>query len=144
MHARRLVREITMAAFALGSLSTAAAPLQEYPSRPIHLIVPTASGGAADLVARQVGERLGRALRTTVVVENKPGASGVIGSELVAHGVPDGLTLLFVTSATQVINAYAIGRLSYDPLRDFTPIIDIGYLTSVVVVGHRLGESHRH
>jgi tripartite-type tricarboxylate transporter receptor subunit TctC len=138
MHARRFVREITMAAFALGSLSTAAAPPQEYPSRPIHLIVPAASGGAADLVARQVGERLRRALRTTVVVESKPGASGVIGSELVAHGVPDGFTRPFATSATQVINAYAIGRLPYDPLRDFTPIIDLGHLTSVVVVSPAL------
>lgn len=138
MDARRFVREITIAAFAFGSLSTAAALSQDYPSRPIHLIVPTASGGAADLVARQVGERLGRALGTTVVVENKPGASGLIGSDLVAHAAPDGLTLLFATSATQVINAYAIGRLPYDPLRDFTPIINLGYLTSVVVVSPAL------
>jgi tripartite-type tricarboxylate transporter receptor subunit TctC len=106
--------------------------------RPIRLVVPTASGGAADLVARQVAERLGHALRNTVVVESKPGASGVIGSELVAHAAPDGYTLLFATSATQVINAYAIGKLPYDPLRDFAPIINLGYVTSVVVVNPAL------
>ncbi len=138
MDARHFAREIAIAALALGSLSTAAPAPLDYPVRPIHLVVPTASGGAADLVARQVGERLGHALRNTVVVENKPGASGVIGSELVAHAAPDGYTLLFATSATQVINAYAIGKLPYDPVRDFAPIINLGYVTSVVVVNPAL------
>ena len=145
MDVRCLAPAVAVAAFALGSFSTAAPAAQEYPSHPIHLIVPTAAGGAADLVARQVGERLGLALHTTVVVANKPGASGVIGSELVAHAAPDGYTLLFATSATQVINAYVMGRLPYDPVRDFTPVINLGYVTSVIVVSpalpvHTIGE----
>jgi tripartite-type tricarboxylate transporter receptor subunit TctC len=94
----------------------------------------TAAGGTADLFARQFDERLGVALRIAVVVENKAGASGVIGTEMVAPAAPDGYTLLFATSATQVIAAHAMDKLPYDPLRDVTPLINLGYATSVVVV----------
>ena len=138
MYARRFAHALVVAAIALDSLSATAPVPQDYPSRPIHIIVPAAPGGASDLVARQVGEQLGIALRTAVVVENKPGASGVIGNELAAHAAPDGYTLLFATSATHVIAAHAIDKLPFDPLKDFTPIINLGYATSVVVVNPAL------
>jgi tripartite-type tricarboxylate transporter receptor subunit TctC len=96
--------------------------------------VPTAPGGAGDLIARYVAEELAAALKATVVVENRSGGSGVIGNDLVAHAPADGYTLLFATSATHIIAARTLAHLPYDPLRDFTPVIDIGYATSVVVV----------
>lgn len=106
----------------------------DFSSRPIRIIVPTAAGGAGDLIARYVGEALSGALHTGVVIENRPGASGVIGNDLAAHAAADGYTLLFATSATHIIASHAIAKLPYDPLRDFTPVINIAYATSVVVV----------
>jgi tripartite-type tricarboxylate transporter receptor subunit TctC len=132
------LKALAVAAVALGSLQAGAQPPPDYPSRPIHIIVPTAPGGAGDALARYVGDQLAVALRTPVVVDNKPGGSGVIGSDFVVRAAPDGYTLLFGTSATLIIASHAIGKLPYDPLRDFTPVINIGYATSVVVVNSEL------
>jgi tripartite-type tricarboxylate transporter receptor subunit TctC len=117
-------------------LTTAQA--EEYPSRTIRIIVPTAPGGAGDLFARQLGDHLSDALHVPVSIENKPGASGVIGNEIAAHALPDGYSLLFATSATQIIASLLIPNLPYDPLRDFTPVINGGYATSVIVVNSAL------
>lgn len=111
---------------------------QDYPSRQIRIIVPSAPAGAGDLLARELGNRLATALRTPVVIENKPGATGVIGNDIVARAVPDGYTLLFATSATQIISAHAIPRVPYDPIRDFAPVINAAYATSVIVVNSKL------
>jgi tripartite-type tricarboxylate transporter receptor subunit TctC len=89
-------------------------------------------------MARRFGEELAVALKTTVVVDNKPGASGVVGNDAAARAPADGYTLLFATSATQVISAYTMPKLPYDPLRDFAPVINIGYATSVLVVSAKL------
>jgi len=123
---------------ALAAALAVAQPAADYPARPIRIIVPTAPGGAGDVIARFVGDRLGAALHAAIVVENRPGASGVIGNDLVARAPPDGYTLLFATSATQIIAAYAIPHLPYDPRRDFRPVINIGYATSVIVVNPAL------
>ena len=131
-------RFAAFAVAAVACLQAAAQPLADYPSRPIHIIVPTAPGGLGDALARYVGDQLAVALRTPVVVDNKAGGSGVIGNELAAHSPPDGYTLLFATSATHIIAAHAMGTPPFDPLRDFTPIINIGYATSVVVVNPAL------
>ena len=125
------------AALAL-TLAAGAAHAQDYPTRTIRIVVPTAPGGAGDSVARMLAERLGPALRTSVVVENRPGGSGVIGNELALRAPADGYTLLFATSATHVIAAYTMDRLRYDPLRDFTPVINVAYATSVMVVSSAL------
>jgi tripartite-type tricarboxylate transporter receptor subunit TctC len=105
-----------------------------YPSRPIHLIVPTAPGGAGDALARETAHRLSLALKAPVVVENRAGASGMVGTESAARAAPDGYTLLFMTSATHLIApaVAALGR--YDPVADFEPVIDLGYAMSVVMV----------
>ena len=126
------------AALAL-TLAAGAAHAQDYPSRPIRIVVPTAPGGAGDSIARMLAEHLGPALRASVVVENRSGGSGVIGNELVARAPADGYTLLFATSATHVIAAYTMDRLRYDPQRDFTPVINVSYATSVMVVSSSLG-----
>ena len=138
MCSRRFALAPAIAAIALASLCAAAPLPQDYPSRPIHIIVPTAPGGLGDILARQLGDRLGSALRTAIVVDNKAGGSGVIGNELASHAAPDGYTLLFATSATHIIAAHSITKLPYDPLRDFTPVINLGYATSVIVVNSTL------
>jgi len=112
----------------------ATAHADTYPSRGIRIIVPSAPGGAGDMLARELADRIAASLRVSVIVDNKPGASGAIGNELVAHAVPDGYTLLFATSATHITASQLISRLSYDALRDFTPVVNAAYATSVIVV----------
>jgi len=116
-----------------------------YPSRAIRIVVPTAANGAGDTIARELGSRLANALAVPVVIENKPGASGIIGNDYVAHARPDGYTLLFATSATHIIATQLIANPPYDPQHAFTPVINAGYATSVIVVNsklpvHSLGE----
>ena len=94
---------------------------QAWPSRPIRLIVPYATGGGTDLLARAIAEALRPALPHPVVVENRAGGAGVIGSEVVARAEPDGHTLMAVVS-THVANRYFLPSLPYDPIRDFTPV----------------------
>ena len=119
-------------------LAAGALHAQEYPARTIRIIVPSAPAGAGDSIARMLAARLGPALHTSVVVENRAGASGVIGNEYAMRAPADGYTLLFGTSATHVISAYTMERLPYDPQRDFTPVINVAYATSVVVVSRSL------
>jgi len=111
---------------------------QEFPSRPVRIVVPSAPAGAGDAIARMLASRLGPALRTSVTVENRPGASGVIGNEYASRADADGYTLLFATSATHVISAYTMDRLPYDPQGDFTPVINVAFATSVIVVSSAL------
>jgi len=92
-----------------------------FPDRPIRIIVPLAAGGTGDTLARLLAEELGRNLSATVVVDNRPGSGGVIGTDAVAASVPDGHTLLH-TSSSHVLNAALRPKLSYDPLRDFAAI----------------------
>lgn len=103
---------------------TAISPLvhaQAYPVRPVRIVVPNAAGGAADITARTVGQKLAAALGQSVVIENKPSAGGVVAGELVARAEPDGHTLLLVSSGTAV-SAALFNHLPFDPLKDFAPI----------------------
>ncbi len=95
---------------------------QDYPSKPIRWIVTYPPGGPTDMVARAVGAKLTAAWGQQVVIDNRAGAGGVIGSELAAKAVPDGYTLLFGTSAGLSINPVLSSKLSYDPVRDFAPV----------------------
>jgi len=97
------------------------AAAQSYPSRPIKIIVPLAAGGTGDTIARLLGEELGKILSGAVIIENRPGSGGVIGTEAVAKSAADGHTLLH-TSSSHVLNAALRTKLPYDPLRDFAPI----------------------
>ncbi|WP_158292195.1 Bug family tripartite tricarboxylate transporter substrate binding protein [Paracraurococcus ruber] len=107
---------------------------QAWPTRPIRLIVPYAAGGGTDLLARALGEALRPALAQPVVVENRAGGAGVIGSELVARAEPDGHTLMAVVS-THVANRYFLASLPYDPLKDFTPVALLTRNTMMLVTG---------
>ncbi len=107
---------------------------QSWPSRPVRLIVPYAASGGTDLLARALGEALRPALPHPVVVENRAGGAGVIGSEIVARAEPDGHTLMAVVS-THVANRYFLPSLPYDPIRDFAPVALLTRNTMVLVTG---------
>jgi len=104
-------------------LGSAAAVAQTWPLRPITLVVPFPAGPALDLVARQVGARIASPLGQPVVIENRTGANGTIGSNGVARSAPDGTTLLAATAGTHVTAVHLMKSLPYDPVKDFTPII---------------------
>lgn len=93
-----------------------------YPSKPITMLVPFPAGGTTDILGRLVGRHLATRLGGTVVVENKPGAGGAVGSALVAKAAGDGHALLMGTIGTHAINQYLYKKLAYDPFKDFSPI----------------------
>ena len=96
---------------------------QEWPSRPINIVVPFPPGPALDLVARVVGAKLAATLGQPMIIENRTGANGTIGSNGVARAAPDGYTLLAATAGTHVTSVHLMKKLPYDPIKDFTPII---------------------
>ncbi|NYT60661.1 tripartite tricarboxylate transporter substrate binding protein [Alcaligenaceae bacterium] len=106
------------------------AAAQGYPNKPIRLVVPFAPGGSSDAAARPIADRLGALLGQTVVVENRAGAQGVVGADVVARAASDGYTLLMMPG-THVLNTYLHATLPFDPIKDFTPV---GMLVSVPFV----------
>ena len=122
--------------FAVTASLTAPAPThaQTYPTKPIRLVVPFPAGGATDIFARAVSQKLGERLGTTIVVDNKPGAGGTIGSDIVAKATADGYTLLLATSSTHSIGPSLSARLPYDAVADFTPIAHVGSAPNLMVV----------
>ena len=103
-----------------------------FPSRPIRLVVPNAAGGAADLTARAVGQKMGEALGQPVVVDNKPSAGGVVAGDTVAKAAPDGHTLLLISSGTAV-SASLFKALPFDTVKDFTPVAPLAFFDLVIV-----------
>jgi tripartite-type tricarboxylate transporter receptor subunit TctC len=121
-------------AFAAGSASA-----DEYPSRPIRLIVPYAAGGGADSVARIVAKRVGETLGQTIVIENRGGAGSIIGTDLVNKSDPDGYTLLLGQSGPISINPAVYKKLPYDPVKDFAPVTMTTAYPYIMVVNPALG-----
>jgi tripartite-type tricarboxylate transporter receptor subunit TctC len=107
-----------------------------YPERPIKIIVPFAPAGPTDIMARILGTHLGNAIGGTLIIENKPGASGNIGIGAAAHAEPDGYTLL-VTSSAYVVNPGLYAKIPYDPYKDFAPIAELGTSPNVFVANPR-------
>jgi tripartite-type tricarboxylate transporter receptor subunit TctC len=105
-----------------------------YPNKPIRMVVPFPAGGATDLLARSVAQRVGQGLGQTVVVENKAGAGGTLGSAEVAKAAPDGYTILIATSSTHAIAPHLNPNLPYKVDTDFTPIAHVAYAPNVVLV----------
>jgi len=120
-------------ATALASVVYATAGAQPYPSRPIRVVVPFAPGGAVDLVARTLAPRLNEALGQPVVVDNRGGAGGTVGTDIVAKARPDGHTLL-VASMGVAVNAVLYPKLPYDTLKDIAPVTTLGEQPNIVVV----------
>jgi len=123
---------------ALASAATLALPARaqdRYPSKPLTYIVPFPAGGTTDILARLIGQKLGTVLGTTIVVDNKGGAGGSIGSELASRAAPDGYTLLGGTISSHAINVSLYPKLGYDPIKSFSPVVLIGSNPVVLVVG---------
>lgn len=112
---------------------SAAALAQDYPTRPVRLVVPFAPGGAADTTARMLAESLGKRLGQPVVVENKPGAGATVGAALVAAAAPDGYTVLYTTPGPQITNPYLMAKLNYNP-DDLIPVTRVAWFPNVLVV----------
>ena len=111
-------------AFVAAGLALGAQPAtaQTYPTRPVRIVVPATPGGAIDLIARTLAEKLTASLGQSVVVENKPGASNNLGTDFVAKSPPDGYTLVIVASS-HATNKHMFKALPYDPVKDFEPIV---------------------
>src|SRR5206468_6189782 len=95
---------------------------QTYPSKPIRLVVPFPPGGSLDVVARAIGQKLTEAWGQPVIIDNRPGAGGNIGADLVAKSPPDGYTILEGALSTHAVNVSLYGKMPYDPIKDFAPI----------------------
>src|SRR5947207_14220754 len=112
---------LSMLALAVSFAAAANPASAQYPTKPIRIIVPFAAGGTTDILSRAVGAKLAAVLGQPVIADNRPGASGVIGSEIVAKASPDGYTIGLLIS-THAVNAFVIKSLPYRPSKDFTPI----------------------
>ena len=110
----------------------------DFPNRPLRLVVPYPPGGSADLVGRMVAEKMSQSLKQSVVVDNKGGASGAIGSDFVSRAAPDGYTLLVAISDTHAINPAVMPQLPYDPQKDFVPVALMATQPMVLAVGRNM------
>jgi len=128
----RWIRLLAAIVSLLGAIGTA--PAQDtFPSRPVHLLVPFAPGGAVDIVARTLGDDLAGRWGRSVVVENRPGAGGMVASETAAKAAPDGYTLIIVATG-HALNPHLYAKLPYDSFNDFTPLSLIGTSPNMLLV----------
>jgi tripartite-type tricarboxylate transporter receptor subunit TctC len=128
-----LARSLRVAASASLALAPLLAAAQDYPSRPVRIIVPFAAGGPADVYARFIGQRLQEVLGQSFVVDNRPGAGSIIGTDAVAKSAPDGYTLLLMSN-THTVNESLIPNKPFQLMRDFAPVAPINY-SDLVLVG---------
>ena len=127
----------TLGALPAASLFSRAA-FAAYPDRPIHLIVPFAPGGNADIVGRLIGDQMSKALGQPVVVENRGGAGGAIGANAVAHADPDGYTLFVGSNGPLTINPFVQAHLPYDPLKDFAAVALTSYVPHCIILNSKV------
>ena len=132
-------RRFCSVVLALASMLVAAAAVgQPYPDKPIRLVVPFAPGGASDLTARTLAQKMGDSMGKSIVVDNKPGANGAIGTELVAKAAPDGYTILITDRGSLTVNPALYASLAYDPIKDFAYIGIVTEGPYVLVVNPKL------
>lgn len=129
-----MTRIPVIASLAITALCGPALAQQNYPDKPIRMIVPYAAGGAADITARIVGQKMSEGLGVPVVIDNRGGANGNIGTDAVAKAVPDGYTVLLVASGPIVVNQSLYARLPYDPLTDLAPVTQLTSYQYALVV----------
>lgn len=133
-HRRNAIRTLAAALAAMAIPVAAPALAQAWPSKPVTYIVPFPPGGTTDVLARIIAQKLGPALGTTIVVENRPGAGGNVGSEFVARAAPDGYTIMGGTISSHSINVSLYPKLPYDPVKSFEPVTLIGTNPNILVV----------
>ncbi|WP_093165750.1 tripartite tricarboxylate transporter substrate binding protein [Variovorax sp. YR216] len=136
MNKRHFLQTLALAATVLGpAITQAQVQTQEaWPAKPIRLVVPFPPGGGTDLVARALGQKLGERLKQPVVIDNRPGASTIIGTDAVAKAPPDGYTLLLSGSTSFTVNPALRAKLPYEPVRDLAPIAIVARTPLVLVV----------
>ena len=143
MQSRHTIRFFSAVALAFAAVvpvtgfaqaKAAAAPAATYPSKPIKIIVPYAPGGTSDILARIVGQKLGDAWGQQVIIDNKPGANGNIGADMVAKSPPDGYTLLLADIGSLAISPAVYPTLPFDPAKDFAPVGMVAYSPHILVV----------
>lgn len=132
---RRILLQTVLASAALAPLlGTSAWAQDKWPSKPINYVVPFPAGGTTDILGRLIGQKLGPVLGTTIVIENKGGAGGSVGSEIAARAPADGYTMLGGTISSHAINVSLYPKLGYDPIKSFSPVVLIGSNPVVLVV----------
>ncbi len=125
-----------LAALTVSALTPQSSIAQGYPNKPIRLVVPYAPGGATDIIARAAATELSKTLGQPVTVDNRPGAGGNLGSEMVARAAPDGYTMLMSPSSLHGITPFLYSKLTYDPNKDLAPVIVLGAFANVLVVNN--------
>ena len=142
MQARRCFTKLFALSLLMGCMLSALA--QTYPTKPLRIVVPFGAGGVADLTARTVAQKMSEGLGQSVVIDNRPGAGGIVAAEMVAKSEPDGYTLLLMSNANAV-SAGLFKTLPFDPVKDFTPVslmgtFDLAIVTSAESRFHTLPE----
>lgn len=144
MHQPRRRTLALLLSITCGPLAAASVQASDaYPARPIRLVVPFPAGGTTDIMARAVSAELSKLPGWNVVVDNKPGAGGNIGSDIVAKSAPDGYTLLMGTVGTHGINQSLYGKLPFDPIKDFAPITLVAAVPNVLVVNPAFAQQNK-
>lgn len=134
-HNTRRFVSLTLAwLFATTTMGGVAHAQQAWPTKPVKYVVPFSPGGVSDGVARLIAQHLGERLGQSVVVENKPGVSGIVGTQAVARSAPDGYTVMGGTITTHAVNPFFNKNLGYDPVKDFVPIAMVGTVSNALVV----------
>jgi tripartite-type tricarboxylate transporter receptor subunit TctC len=128
-----MLTRVVQAAIILLAGTTTLAAQTAYPSRPVTMVVAFAAGGSTDLIARVLGQRMGALLGQTVIIENKGGADGAIGTAGVARAAPDGYTVILSTTSTHVINPLLYKTISYNPSTDFQPVALVAQSPNILV-----------
>jgi tripartite-type tricarboxylate transporter receptor subunit TctC len=136
---RRLLCVLALAALTCAGASAQPAPKQAWPARPIHMIVPFPAGSSPDLIARLIAEKLPHALGQPVIVENRPGAGGNLGTGLVAKAAPDGYTIGLSIPGPLAVNTVLYKKMEYDPFKDLAPVSLVGASPNLLVVDPKLG-----
>jgi tripartite-type tricarboxylate transporter receptor subunit TctC len=137
------IRALALAALAAFVTAAGAGRAQDsYPSKPIRIVLPQPAGGAVDMIARTLGDRLQEQMGQPVIVDNQPGASGALAARQVARATPDGYTLFLAVDNNLVINPHLYSNLAYDPFRDFVPIGVVARVSMVLVASTKVPASN--
>ena len=130
----RVNKTLLCSALAFGVAEVHAQSDTSYPSKPIRMIVPSAPGSGPDIMARAIGQKLTEALGQTIVIDDKPGAGGIIGSEAAAKAPPDGYTLIMGNAGAHTVNPGLYAKLPYDPVKDFAPVTLVALAPNILIV----------